>query len=67
MEMGYQLHATASLLPARIGYEAGLVLEPVWTLWKSIKYLDHSRNRSPAVKPVVHGYTDSTMLLKNTS
>jgi hypothetical protein len=37
--------------------EAGWAPEPVWTLWRSEKYISSGGYQTPAVQPVAHHYT----------
>jgi hypothetical protein len=63
MEVNGQLHTPAAL-PSRkeplvpIGQETGWAPEAVWELWSREKFLAPAWNRTPAVQPVAHRYTD---------
>jgi hypothetical protein len=63
MEASGQLHAPAALPsgkepPVPMEQEAGWAPEPAWTLWSKEKCLSPAGNRTPAVQPVAHRYTD---------
>jgi hypothetical protein len=62
MEVGCQLHAPAALVLGKeplvpTGYETGLAVEPVKTLWIREKSVSFAGVRTPAVQPAAHRYT----------
>jgi hypothetical protein len=60
MEVSGQLNAPAALpLGVPTVYEAGWAPEPVWTLWcREKSFFFSAGNRTPAVQPVTHPYTN---------
>jgi hypothetical protein len=58
-----QIDITAALplrerITVSVGYEAGQVPQPVWTLWSREKSLGSAKNRTPAVQLLARRYND---------
>jgi hypothetical protein len=58
MEVSFQLHTQASLLPVAIGSEVRWAAEPIWILWSKKNIFAPARNGTPAVKPIDHHYSN---------